>query len=92
MNIEIKRQGDLRMHYVYIVECRDGTLYTGWTVDLQKRLAQHNLGTGAKYTRSRYPVTLLHWEVFDVKQDALKREYAIKQLPRSKKLALCRPK
>jgi putative endonuclease len=76
------------MHYVYIVECRDGTFYTGWTVDIQKRLTQHNLGTGAKYTRSRYPVTLRYSESFIEKQDALKREYAIKQYTRAQKIAL----
>ncbi len=76
------------MHYVYIVECRDGTLYTGWTTGVVKRLEQHNKGAGAKYTRSRFPVTLKYVEEFDSKQDALRREYAIKKLTRTKKLAL----
>jgi len=76
------------MCYVYIVECRDGTLYTGWTVDIEKRLADHNLGKGAKYTASRYPVVLKYLEKTSSKQEACRREYRIKQLSRVKKLAL----
>lgn len=76
------------MHYVYILQCRDGSLYTGWTVDLEKRLLQHNQGSGAKYTRSRRPVSLVHWEEYATKEEALKREYRIKKLTRRKKLAL----
>lgn len=76
------------MHYVYILQCRDGSLYTGWTVDLEKRLFQHNQGSGAKYTRSRRPVSLVHWEEYATKEEALKREYRIKKLTRMKKLAL----
>lgn len=75
-------------NYVYILRCRDGSLYTGWTVDLEKRLFQHNQGSGAKYTRSRRPVSLVHWEEYDTKEEALKREYRIKKLTRMKKLAL----
>jgi putative endonuclease len=77
------------MNYVYIVECSDGTLYTGWTVDIQKRLEQHNRGTGAKYTRSRYPVTLRYLEELDTKEEALKREHAIKKYSRQEKISLC---
>lgn len=76
------------MHYTYIVRCADGTLYTGWTTDLQRRISAHNAGEGAKYTRSRRPVTLLYHETFETKEEALRREYAIKQLPREKKLQL----
>ena len=76
------------MHYIYIVRCADDTLYTGWTTDLARRIAAHNGGTGAKYTRPRRPVTLLYHETFATKEEALRREYAIKQLPREKKLQL----
>ncbi len=73
------------MNYVYIVECSDGTLYTGWTVDIKKRLEQHNRGTGAKYTRSRSPVTLRYLEELDTKEEALKREHAIKNIQGKKR-------
>ena len=73
------------MNYTYILRCSDDTLYCGWTNDLQKRLASHNAGKGAKYTRSRTPVTLVYYETFETKQEAMKREYAIKQLTRKEK-------
>ncbi len=77
------------MHnYVYIAECADGTLYTGWTTNPEKRIRKHNAGTGAKYTRSRRPVKLVYLEKFDNKSDALRREYEIKQLSRVQKLLL----
>ena len=76
------------MYYVYILECKDGTLYTGWTVDLERRLVQHNRGKGAKYTRSRYPVVLKYYEKFNTKQEACRREYSVKQLSRIEKLRL----
>lgn len=76
------------MQYTYIVECRDGTLYTGWTTDLEKRIKAHNTGKGAKYTKNRAPVRLVYYEEFETKQEALKREYAIKQLSRKDKLDL----
>lgn len=76
------------LHYIYIVRCADDTLYTGWTTDLARRIAAHNAGTGAKYTRARRPVTLLYHETFATKEEALRREYAIKQLPREKKMQL----
>ena len=76
------------MHYTYIVECRDKTLYTGWTTDLEKRIRMHNEGKGAKYTKSRAPVRLVYYEQYETKQEALKREYAIKHLSRKEKLAL----
>ena len=70
------------MQYTYIVECRDGTLYTGWTTDLEKRIKAHNTGKGAKYTKNRAPVRLVYHEEYETKQEALKREYAIKQMTR----------
>lgn len=71
--------------YTYIVECSDGTYYTGWTHDILGRIHKHNAGKGAKYTRSRLPVKLVHLEYFDSKVKAMKREYAIKQLSRKEK-------
>lgn len=76
------------MYYVYLLRCGDGTLYTGYTNDLKRRLTAHNAGKGAKYTRSRLPVELVYWESFSNKSSALRREYAIKQLPRRQKLTL----
>ena len=78
----------IKMHYVYILECADGTLYTGWTTNLEKRIETHNLKKGAKYTKSRTPVTLFYKEEFETKSEAMKREAQIKKLPRSKKLLL----
>lgn len=75
-------------NYVYIVECRDGSLYTGWTNHLQERIQAHNQGKGAKYTKSRRPVKLVHVECFATKEEAMRREYVIKQLPRRKKQML----
>lgn len=74
--------------YTYMVECADGSLYTGWTNQLVKRIRCHNEGKGARYTRARLPVRLVYYEVFDRKQDAMKQEYAIKQLTRKDKLLL----
>ena len=76
------------MNYTYIVKCSDGTLYTGWTNDLKKRLNAHNSGKGAKYTKTRRPVTLAYYEEFETKELAMKREYAIKQLRKKEKLKL----
>lgn len=76
------------MQFVYILECRDKTLYTGWTTDLEKRIVAHNEGKGAKYTRIRKPVKLVYYEILEDKSMALKREYEIKQYSREKKLAL----
>ncbi|MDD4089185.1 MAG: GIY-YIG nuclease family protein [Tissierellia bacterium] len=76
------------MHYIYIVECRDNTLYTGYTTDLDKRIKTHNSKKGAKYTRGRTPVVLKYYEEFDNKVDAAKRESQIKKLKRAKKLRL----
>ncbi len=73
---------------VYILRCGDETLYTGITNDMERRLAQHTDGTGAKYTRGRGPCALLHTEIFDAKGAALKREAQIKALSRIDKLKL----
>ena len=74
---------------IYIIECRDGSLYTGITIDLEKRLAAHNAGKGAKYTTSRRPVQLVYHEGAANRSEASKRENAIKKLNRNDKLALC---
>lgn len=76
------------MNYTYVVECSDGTLYTGWTNNLEKRIACHNAGKGAKYTKTRRPVTLVYCEIFETKEDAMRREYAIKQMSRKEKQSL----
>ena len=75
-------------NFTYIVKCSDGSLYTGWTNNLEKRLRAHNEGKGAKYTKSRRPVTLVYQESFDTKEEAMRREVRIKQLSRSQKLEL----
>lgn len=74
--------------YTYILECNDGSLYTGWTNDLEKRVACHNTGKGSKYTASRLPVKVVYYEIFQTKQEAMRREYAIKQLSRKEKMNL----
>lgn len=76
------------MNYTYILKCKDGSLYTGWTNNLEKRIKDHNAGKGAKYTKSRRPVELVYYETFDTKEEAMKREYAVKQLSRTKKIQL----
>ena len=75
-------------NFTYIVKCSDGSFYTGWTTDIEKRLEAHNSGKGAKYTKSRRPVTLVYYEEFPTKEEAMKREYAIKQMKREEKKAL----
>ena len=74
--------------YVYILRCADGTLYTGMTDDVEKRLAVHRAGKGAKYTRGRGPLELVHTEDLPDRSAALKREAAIKKLSRAEKLKL----
>ncbi len=76
------------MYYIYILRCSDGTLYTGYTNNLENRLELHNKGKGAKYTRGRTPVELIYFEEFEDKIEAQKREYALKKLKRSEKLIL----
>ena len=80
------------MHFVYIVKCCDETYYTGYTNNIEKRLKAHNEGKGAKYTRARLPVTLVYQEEYEDKREALKREYAIKQLTRKDKEILIKTK
>lgn len=72
-------------NYTYILRCADGTYYCGWTNNLDRRLKAHNEGKGAKYTRSRRPVALVYYEAFSTKEEAMRREYEIKQLSRKKK-------
>ena len=76
------------MNYTYILECADGTYYCGWTNDLEKRVAAHNAGKGGKYTRVRLPVKLVYREEFDTKEEAMSREWHIKQMTRAQKEAL----
>jgi putative endonuclease len=77
--------------FVYIVRCRDGTLYTGATKDLDKRVLAHNAGRGASYTRARRPVVLVFSRRTRDKSSALRQEYRLKQLTRAQKLALVTP-
>ena len=80
------------MPFVYIVRCSDGTLYTGWAVDVAARVTAHNAGRGAKYTRTRRPVRLIYSEELPTRAEAMQRERQIKRYPRAKKLALSRRK
>lgn len=73
------------MNYVYILRCKDNTLYTGWTNSLERRIKVHNDGKGAKYTRGRLPVKLVYFEEFLTKNEAMKREYEIKKMTREEK-------
>lgn len=75
-------------HYVYLLECADGSLYTGYTTDVERRVAEHDAGEGAKYTRGRTPVSLVHTESFESRSAAMSREYAIKQFSRAEKESL----
>jgi len=72
-------------HYVYVLECADGTLYTGYTTDVERRVAEHDAGEGAKYTRGRTPVDLVHVEEHDSRSAAMAREHEIKGLRRGEK-------
>ena len=80
--------GKMEGNVVYILQCADGSLYTGWTNDLSRRLAAHQAGKGAKYTKGRLPVSLVYVEKHPSKEEAMGREYAIKRLSRREKLAL----
>ena len=73
------------MNYVYILRCADGSLYTGWTNDLEKRVKTHNAGKGAKYTKTRLPVELVYYEEYEEKGEALSREFNIKKLKKTAK-------
>lgn len=89
---DASNQGDesKEMHYIYLVRCADDSLYCGWTTDLKRRMDAHNghIPGGAKYTRSRRPVTLVYAESFHQKQEAQRRECAIKRMTKTKKLGL----
>ena len=76
------------MNFTYMLECADGSLYTGWTNDLEKRLMVHNSGRGSRYTRARLPVRLVYYEEYPTKEEAMKRECAIKRLSKQQKLLL----
>jgi putative endonuclease len=74
--------------YCYILECSDGTFYTGWTIDPERRVSQHNNGTGARYTRTRRPVKLVYLEALPNRPEAMRREIAIKKMKRGQKIKL----
>ena len=76
------------MSFCYMLRCADGTLYTGWTKDLEQRLRTHNAGKGGRYTRSRLPVELVYWEAIETKDEAMSREWHLKRLTRQEKLRL----
>lgn len=80
---------EIKSHYVYVLSCSKGELYTGYTVDPNKRIRLHNLGIASKFTRSRLPVTMIHLEEFRTKSSALKREIQIKKMKRRDKQRLC---
>ena len=72
-------------HYAYMLRCKDNSIYSGYTTDLEKRLATHNSGMGAKYTRARLPVKLVYFEEFEDKREAMKREWQFKQYTHEEK-------
>ena len=74
--------------FTYILECADGTLYVGWTTDLERRLRAHNAGRGGRYTRGRRPVWLAYFEEYSTRQEAQRREVVLRRLPRAMKLGL----
>ncbi|MFA5675118.1 MAG: GIY-YIG nuclease family protein [Christensenellales bacterium] len=76
------------MFYAYILKCADGSLYSGWTDDLAKRIRVHNSGKGGKYTRGRLPVSLFYNEIFQTRGEAMRRECAFKKMSRNDKLKL----
>lgn len=78
----------MKKNYVYMLRCQNGALYTGWTNDLKKRVAAHNLRKGAKYTRAFGPCQLVYFESFETRTEALKREAAIKKMAKNEKEAL----
>ena len=83
-----ERTIDFRFCLAYLLKCADDTLYCGWTNQLDKRLKAHNDGKGAKYTKARRPVSLAYYEIFETKEEAMRREAAIKKLSRKDKLEL----
>ncbi len=83
-----RQQSEPNACFTYLLECADGTLYAGWTTDIERRVEQHNLGKGAKYTRARLPVVLRAVWQFDTRNEAMRFEWALKRMPRSRKLSL----
>ena len=81
---------DRKLNYVYLLRCADGSLYCGWTTDPEARLAVHNSGRGAKYTRSRLPAELVYTEAYEDRHEALSREWHIKQMSHDEKEKLIR--
>jgi putative endonuclease len=77
-------------HFVYVARCSDGTLYTGYSTDPEKRMSRHNAGKGARYTRTRLPVVMEYLEELPSISAALKREREIKRMPKAKKLSMCK--
>lgn len=84
-NMIMKVDEGFHMNYTYILECKDGSFYTGWTNNLEKRIKDHNNGKGAKYTKARRPVVLAYYETFETKEEAMRREYEIKHMTRAEK-------
>lgn len=80
------------MHYTYMLKCKDGTYYIGYTNDLEKRIKAHNEGKGAKYTKGRGPVELIYYEEYEEKTIAMRREWEMKKLTRTQKEELCKKK
>lgn len=78
------------VNYTYILLCSDGTYYTGWTTNLMNRVNVHNQGSGGRYTRSRLPVSLIYYEEYETKREAMSREWYIKQMTRQEKEELVR--
>ena len=86
---QIREAPDRAVNYTYMLECSDGTLYTGWTNDIEKRIKSHNAGTGGKYNSTRRPVRLVYYEIYETREEAMSREYHIKHdLTRQQKLDL----
>lgn len=82
--------GTSNNHYFYVLECSDNTFYAGYTNNLEKRVTTHNAGKGAKYTKARVPVSCVYYERFETKQEAMRAEYAFKQLRRNEKIQYMR--
>ncbi|MBI3858782.1 MAG: GIY-YIG nuclease family protein [Thaumarchaeota archaeon] len=80
----------MNSHYVYVVRCSDGTLYTGYTTDPERRVKEHNRGKGGRYTMGRAPVKMVYLQRLKGRLDALRREASLKKMSREAKLALCR--
>lgn len=85
---DLRRAEGQVVNYTYILKCRDGSLYTGWTNDIENRLDNHRSGRGAKYTKGRGPLELVYLEVFDTKSEAMRREAYIKRLTKNQKIDL----